>query len=259
MNPELSIIIPFSEKRIENLKQTIRFLLKDEITKKSELILVCQTYFEKINTSGFISIEHINLESDVYCRSKMCNLGVEKSKAKKIALLDSDRVLPKEYFSHVCSTINLNQCITTKNLWQISHPVSDLDIENEKYDAFPDQRSLKNEMHKKGSFSGNTVLFKNLYVSVGGMDESFLGYGYQDIDFSRTMINNGVEMVFLEEKEIHLYHTKNFTEAKKSTIENGIKYCEKWNLKPEKLLIEKGNSVGIDVMKILKQKKIKIL
>lgn len=242
-----TIVIPFSNERLDNLEQMLRFLSKEEMALKSEIILVCQTiYIGKPKKFQFFRI--INLRSNIYCRAKMCNIGVEKSTSEIIILLDSDRILPNDYFTKVCSEIEENQCVTTQNHWQLTHDVTDDDIYNEKYNSIYQPKCTKNKMHKKGSFSGNTVLFKEAYDFAGGMDESYEGYGYQDIDFSRTMIQKGMNMIFRQEKELHLYHQKTLN-AKKNTIENGIKYCQKWNFYPSLELIKNGKSIGIDVLK----------
>ena len=249
-----SVIIPFSDERLDNLEQTLRFLSKENIASKIELILVCQKIYKNQfrMPEGFESFKIINLKSDVYCRAKMCNIGVEKSTAEIIVLLDSDRILPNGYFETVCSEIQLNQCITTENHWQLTHMVTDDEIYNKKYHAIYEPKSIENKMHKKGSFSGNTVLFKSDYISAGGMDESYEGYGYQDIDFSRTMIQRGMDMVFRKEKELHLFHKKPL-DVRKNTIQNGIKYCKKWDLHPDVELIEIGNSIGVDVLRKIKK------
>jgi GT2 family glycosyltransferase len=255
-----SIIITFSNERIDNLKQTIRFLKKEKIASESELVLVCQTNYNK-KPKGFKSVRTINLNSDFYCRSKMCNLGVNESKGEIIILLDGDRVLEKNYFTNVCSEIKPNECITTGNHWQMTHPATDEEIENEKYEAIYNPKSVENKMHHRGSFSGNTVFLKSTYISVGGMDESYVNYGYQDIDFSRKMITQGMNMIFREEKELHLFHEKH-SDWKIHTVQNGIKYCKKWNLPPENDLIKMGESIEINVMEeidIMKKTREKII
>lgn len=254
-----SLIIPFCENRLDNVEQTLRFFKKEDITKDSELILICQGSCN-LQINGFKYTTLVQLHSKEYCRAKMCNLGVAQSQSEIIILLDSDRILADKYFTKVCSSINPSQCVTTKNLWQITHAATDEEIISGNYGVYPDHRSTSNEMHKKGMFSGNTVMFKTDYLDIGGMDESFVGYGYQDIDFEKTAINKGMEMVFLDDKELHLHHPKiPPEEVRSSTVKNGIKYCRKWGLTPEPLLIERGNLSGIDVAKEVKRKVITFL
>jgi predicted glycosyltransferase involved in capsule biosynthesis len=246
-----SIIIPFCEARTSNLLQTLRFFCKrnKSLSSDSELIIVCQNYCKKEKIDfDFKKIKIIELGAEDYCRAKMCNIGAKESTNDLLILLDSDRILPHGYFETVCSKILPNQCISTYNLWQIEKEVNDDDIESQNYPCHPDYKSVRNEMHRKGMFSGNTVLFRYKYLNAGMMDESYVGYGYQDIDFERKMINFGLEMIFGDEKELHLHHSKNTSESSKMTVLNGIKYCQKWNLKPEKSLVDIGHSMAIDVI-----------
>jgi len=247
-----SVVIPFSQTRLNNLEQILRFFKKEEIAKDCEFLLVCQNSCDKPKINN-LNIKLIQINSNEYCRAKMCNKGVSASQSEIIILLDSDRILPTNYFSKNCSSVSSNQCISTQNLWQITHPVTDEDIIIGNYSVLQDTKSTSNEMHKKGMFSGNTVMHKNTYVKLGGMDESFVGYGYQDIDFAKTAISHGLEMIFHNDKELHLHHSKiPPEEVRKSTVWNGIKYCKKWQLTPEPLLIERGLSVGINVIEMCK-------
>lgn len=244
-----SFVIPFSTDRIDNLQQTIRFLSKDVIAHQSELILVCQTNYKDIQIPEFQQTKTICLELSYYCRAKMCNTGVAHSQAELVVLLDSDRILPPGYFSSIQKQIKPNQCVTTWNLWQLRNPATDHEIIEKAYDAVLDEKSRTNEMHKKGMFSGNTVLFKKLYLSTGGMDESFVGYGYQDIDFGKTM-ESKAEFIFRNDEELHLFHEKQIPQPdrRRSNVWNGIKYCRKWRLQPEPLLIQCGADIGVDVV-----------
>lgn len=249
-----SIIIPFSEDRHDNLYQMLRFLHHDKwLMINSELILVCQNGYIEIDGANII-----NCRMDYYCRSKMINTGVAASKGKILILLDSDRILPNGYFEKVCKKLKEYQCITTKNLWQLIESVSDQQIIQNNYKAIEDPRSVSNSMHRKGTFSGNTILYKDCFVDCGGMDESFVGYGYNDIDFARSAIKKGKEMVFVTDKELHLYHEKKGTQRERwaSNVLNGIKYCKKWKLTPEPLLVEYGKLVGIDVLSQFKRKEL---
>lgn len=245
-----TLVIPFCENRTSNLLQTLRFFYKrnKNLAAQSELILVCQNAFDKKDINfDFKTIKIFELRISNYCRAKMCNIGVQASNNDIVILLDSDRILPENYFENVCSKIRKKQCISTFNLWQIEKEVDDSEIDSEHFPCHADYKSVRNEMHRKGMFSGNTVVFKEDYINAGMMDEGYIGYGYQDVDFERKMIISGSEMIFGSEKELHLCHSKD-SEASKKTVLNGIKYCQKWNLRPDKSLIDVGQSKGIDVI-----------
>ncbi|RTK94359.1 MAG: glycosyltransferase family 2 protein [Neisseriaceae bacterium] len=249
-----SIIIIYGDDRKKNLFQMLRFLIKDNwVVENSELIVVAQN--SEVDLFGFKEKKLINCKDEKYRRNKMINKGVLESKGELLTILDSDRILPIRYIKNIYSFIQENQCVTTKNLWQMEKEFSDEDIEKGNYSSRQDFRSEQNCQHKKGTFSGNTVLTKKCFLDCGLMDESYVGYGYNDIDCSRTMIKNKKEMIFLDDKELHLFHEKKESEeeVRISTVKNGIKYCKKWGLKPEDLLIQNGRKVNIDVEKEIKK------
>ena len=243
-----SLIIPFKSTRIDNLYQTLRFFALEDIAKNTELILVCQDSFDVGQINGFYSTKILNLNSHQYCRSKMCNIGVSNSNSDNLILLDSDRILKKGYFTKVVSCLEKDSCVTTRNLWKAYGPLSDEEIASGSYQAIMDHRSLKNTMQRKSMFSGNTVLKKDLYVRAGMMDESYIGYGYQDIDFTRRMMMMKKKMIYLEDKELHLWHKRDNVKLENhETIMNAFKYCKKWNLKPDDELVWFGEDIGINV------------
>ena len=63
---------------------------------------------------------------------------------------------------------------------------------------------------KKNLFSGNTIFYKQDYLDCGGMDESFVGYGFADNDMNLNVISKGYKAVWLNDLEIHLNHNIEF-------------------------------------------------
>ena len=238
-----SVVIPFHSSRADNLHQMLRLM-----DGWFEIVVVCQDRYE------LPGAKVINLNQAEYNRSMMNNLGVQAASHDVVILLDSDRVLPPGYFKDVVAGLKKNQCVSTWNLWQLHSPVSDVQIRAGVFPAHPDHRSRTNEMHLKNMFSGNTVMFKEDYLRIGMMDESFAGYGYNDTDMTHKAMKCGMEMVWRGERELHLYHTKQHSpdEVRRANVQAGIRYCRKWGLPAGSILIEKGKMCGIDVAKELR-------
>jgi hypothetical protein len=60
------------------------------------------------------------------------------------------------------------------------------------------------------------------------------------------------KMIYLQDKELHLWHRRDDEKAENNqTILNGIKYCKKWNLKPDEELIWFGEDIGVNVFENL--------
>lgn len=232
-----SFIIYYHEKRLDNLLQTLRLLCSRdaELVSKSELILVCQKGGPHEIITPFQSIKQFNFQQSVYNKPKMVNHGVANAQSPVIAIIDSDRILPVGYFDRAVARIQPKQCISTVLLYKIEHPCSDADIDAGRYQLVQDFRSTVNDMHCKNMFSGNTVMLREDYC---GMDEQFAGYGYNDTDFTQTLQARGFEFIWLQEQELHLYHPlmHSWHDFIKSNVYNGLRYCAKWNLKPNKKL-----------------------
>jgi hypothetical protein len=235
----ISFVFYFSSKRLDNLHQTLRFLKNRENLDKNEVILVCN---DEINSNFSIpNYRIINLNLQSYNKPKMCNVGVSEASNEIVALLDSDRILPENYFKNNAKKLNSKEFISTTNLIKLIKDYSDEEIEQNKFEYFEDTKSKKGEILKKNLFSGNTLFFKQDYLDCGGMDESFVGYGFADNDMTLNVISKGYRAIWLKDLEVHLHHNIEFLyenkiineeiEFKKVSRANLNKFIEKWNYK----------------------------
>ena len=236
----ISFIIYFHSSRLPLLLQTLRFLEVREPVQNYELVLACQDQ-TVLPPNRFGSSQLINLNC-VYCKPKMCNIGVREARHENIVILDSDRVLPHGYFSS--QEIKHGEIISTYRLRNLVRPHTDEEIASMNIEYSLELKSKTNEMLQKNAFSGNTMFKKSDYVP---MDESFLGYGFADNDCVRS--HSHLQIKWTEDIELHLYHPRetympeklNEVDTMKMCVKNGLKYCKKWGLEPNtelnKLLI----------------------
>lgn len=232
----ISFVFYAHSSRIDNLLQTLRILEQKE-TKfwYKEIIVVFQD-----NAIDLKGIKTVGLNLKTYHKPKQCNIGVKLAKYPVVALLDSDRILPSNYFFDKCREIKRGQFITCSVLHNCKNIYSDNDIlrNNIEYDV--ENKSKTNEIRLKNLFSGNTLFYKDQYLACGGMDENYFGYGFADNDMTRTIESHGMESVFYDLPEIHLWHEKEIIyESKKlsdfriiSAI-NMLYYCKKWSIHTE--------------------------
>jgi hypothetical protein len=227
------------------LLQTVRFLKDREPNLyNSEFIIVVQD--ELPDLKGLIwSIKQINLHSPDYCKPKGCNLAIKHAKYPIVALIDADRILPKNYFYEVACSINPGQFVTTKSTDQILHDCTDLQIEQKNFQFRREFRSKELKLGQKNLFSGNTVFFQDDYWKVGGKDEQFFGYGFADNDMSRTVLSANKEAVYLNKQELHLYHERNsvmdnaiLEDDEIIFVINAMKYANKWKIVTENEYID---------------------
>lgn len=201
-----------------------------------EVILVCNDRTEE----RFDGCRLYNMELENYEKPKMCNFGVKMAKGEVVALLDSDRILPNGYFGKIEQKIKRGLFFSCDRLLQLLRPHSDEEIESGGLEYELDMKSRGWEIRKKNLFSGNTTFLKKDYLSVGGMDERFVGYGFADNDMTCNVMNNGMEVVWVEGDEIHLHHEKEtmeggeivgFDRYKHTSQRNLNRFLRKWGLK----------------------------
>lgn len=229
----ISFIFYTHSSRINNLKQSIYFLCNNEKNIDKEIIVIYQDEGPVIEET-----QTYNMKMSTYHKPKMCNYGVNKSNYDINCIIDSDRILPENYFYKILQNIKYNQMITTSYIQNLDKEHSNKEIQDKKYNYTIEYRSQNNELRKKNLFSGNTVFFKKDFIKIGGMDEQYEGYGYADSDMNQLSIINGIESIYLDIPEIHLYHSRGvfyknvfMEDFQILSAINIIKYAIKWKIK----------------------------
>lgn len=238
---KITFVICLHSTRIENLKQTIRLLEKKEPNLiGSELIINFHDSYDEDLISSVFNIKKNNLNLEIYNKPFMCNYGVNKASNEIVCILDSDRILPYNYFYQLVFNMKENDFITTKFIKECVKDETDEDLINGNFICNLEERSVENKINHKSLFSGNVVFFKKNYIAIGGMDETFIGYSFNDNDITqKVMSNKNLNCIFLNQYEIHLYHEKNFyfksrcftkEEKELHCVTNMLKFCNKWNI-----------------------------
>lgn len=228
-----SFIIRFHTERIENLAQMLRFmaLWHKETIKNCELITVCQNkLMTPLCTEDWGIHRNFDLDLKEMMLARVTNFGVKQANHEKIIILDSDRIFPTGYFSAVIDQMQQGVQITTQKMKKLKKDHTDSEVINEQFEFDWDNRS--EDFGTRNMWSGNTALMKSDFLKVGGMDESYIGYGWEDSDMCMTMKKAGVNCFYREEIELHLWHpplTYGTEDQKKLFIDNGLRLCRKWN------------------------------
>lgn len=225
-----SFVIFFHTKRLENFHQTIRFLnlWHPEVVQESEIITICQDQ-TNLTLSNWLHHSHINLDLECMHLPKMVNIGVNLAKSNKLVILESDRILPKGYFFNAIQQLKEGLQITAKNMIKLTKDYNDNDIINNNYEFKEDNRTSK--IGDKNLWSGNTIITKNDFNKIGGMDEFYKGYGWADSDMCEK--TKHLQSIYRDEQEIHLWHpplTYGKGDQKQMFIDNGIYFCKKWKI-----------------------------
>jgi hypothetical protein len=231
-----SFIIGFHTARIDNLLQTLWFLSEwhTDVITNCELITVCQDKLDTpIVTSKWGKHQHFDLELSEMSLPYVTNFGIDKSSSDKLIILESDRILPENYFSSIIDQLEEGVQITTRTMKKLKNECKIQEIESGKFEFDLEYRSDNvHEFGVRNMWSGNTALMKSDFYKAGKMDEEYIGYGWADSDMCLTMDKIGVKSVYREEIELHLWHppmTYGEQDQKKLFIDNGIKLCKKWD------------------------------
>jgi len=231
----ISFVVYFHSSREENLLQMLRFLFEREKMQK-EVVLVCNDRYEMAEDR----VRIVNMQMKEYCKPTMCNSGVLESRGEVVALLDSDRILPCGYFESVLKEIKRGEFVSCETIMNLTRPHKDEEIDGGPEDFWLEERSKGWEIRRKNLFSGNTVFHREDYLKSGGMDDSFVGYGFADNDMTKNVSSMGFKSVWREEREIHLYHEKKvmesglmvgFEEYRKTSQRNLCRFLKKWKMK----------------------------
>lgn len=262
----ISFVICLHSSRINNLKQVIRFIEKREKNLfGSEILVNFHDSYQDILESANFHIKTICHNLQMYNKPYMCNYGVKMASNDIVCILDSDRILPENYFYDVASKLNFYDFTTTEYIKQCIKDENDTSIEENNFEYEQEERSLENKINHKNLFSGNVMFFKERYFEIGGMDESFIGYSFNDSDITQKVLTDKKNNpIYLNIDEIHLYHDKkfffnsySFSEYEKQVhcVTNMLKFCNKWNI--EKKERYKEADLYVNIANNLKNEKIK--
>jgi hypothetical protein len=235
----LGFAIIFHSDRIGNLEQMLRLLAaREKCAHSSEITLVCQDQVDRVRTDFKHKLLNMNLQE--YNRPIMCNQAVKNTNSKIIALLDGDRILPESYFETFAGAIRPGEVISCDCLLKLKAEADDEKIRNEKVPFKKEFRVGSNGQFRKNAFSGNTLIHRSDYLDMGGMDERFVGYGFNDNDATVAAIRKGYKIKIVRGKEIHLCHEspESFDEKAGPDVKkcaemviNGLRFSKKWRIR----------------------------
>lgn len=241
----MSFLFYLPKVRQDAFAQQLRILKTRENLSECEAVVVWHGSSGEIDLSTFKSYKIISLNLEKYNKSVLVNHAVSASTGNILAILDADRILPENYFLNNSKKLIPGTCIVPQKMIKLTKYFSDENILSRKFTFKRDDRSIELTSFKKHAFSGNTILFKKDYLDCGGMDESYWGYGFNDLDFSKSWESKGFSIKWNDEEEIHLFHEhpKDLTpeEFHIQNAMNAFKFSKKWNISLSNLFdIEKA-------------------
>jgi len=116
-----------------------------------------------------------------YCRSWAFNIGVRQARGKALVLHDNDMLVPADYAAQILARIN--QGYEVVNLKRFIFYLK----ESHTRAVFAGRASLTEEapeaIVQNLEAGGSIAITREAYERIGGMDESFIGWGGEDNEF----------------------------------------------------------------------------
>jgi len=141
--------------------------------------------------------------------------GMRLAETDIVSILHSDMIIGPGYFENMLKHLNKGKIVCATRIEPPIHPagkekiVRDFgdDAHNFMWDAFETftkEESLKEKDNTTRGIFAPWILYKEDHLSIGGHDQRFAPYGYEDSDIFNRWINNGYEMV--QSRDALCYH-----------------------------------------------------
>lgn len=268
----MTLAILYSNDRRLQLQQTISCINEMSLQSKCQKLLIVDGIFDKkVKVDDFQVIE-LQREKNFYCWGNAWDKIVENAKHDIVLYLDSDRILPQNYLKLVVENINDNLFLfplylysTLKDLplsfiKEIRDELNSDYLNYKKYSNFisPDHRIFSNPVdaiRKKNPMSGCVAFTKKTFYDSGGLDKSYIGWGYPDTDYFMQTYKMGCNFLPLHVSEIHLFHNYddggkkflNRREVRLMGLWNGVKFCKKWDIPIHASILKLAEEMQINI------------
>jgi len=153
--------------------------------------------------SNLFSINCWLLHTKFVDRTKSLNFLVKQSKGDVICVVDVDVMKSPEYLEEVNLKISKNnfliqyvKYLDQRNTFYFIKNQFDFEIISEK---------VKEQQTKTGGKSQISI-FKNIFLEIGGFDERFFGWGYEDSDLFFRLSLKSLIPIEISALGIHLWH-----------------------------------------------------
>ncbi|MDP3066238.1 MAG: galactosyltransferase-related protein, partial [Methanobacteriaceae archaeon] len=152
-------------------------------------------------------------EEKEYCRAHSINHGVSKAKQNKLIIMDSDIYLDKEPIVKALEMLDEHQFVLPFGLIKDITPVISkrlLDGQTVDYETLFWNTYMDRDIRECQCAGGMQIITKELFNKIGGYDERFIGWGYEDTAFCFKVRKELGNYPILEDTVgFHLYHERN--------------------------------------------------
>ncbi len=224
-----SVVIP-THNRSDCLQKMLKALSRQTLAKgQFEVIVVmdgCTDNSEELlkQTQTDFHLEYVLQQQAGQARAR--NVGVQLAHADVIVFLDDDVIPEPECLEHHLRNHSAGNSIAVLGQAHIALPLHPSLYQKVVWAWWEDRY---HEMQQPGRIVsyrdfcvGNASLLKNDFISVGGFDESFAGYGGEDFDLGYRLLKKGVVFHFEDKAVAWHYHETSPYQVLKNMYQEGM-------------------------------------
>jgi len=199
---KIDIIISFFDCGCQHRVSNLDFLLK-KLKECNLNVILCEQIAsnqKKTYISDKKNFTHVKyFSSNLFEKSKLYNIAAKLSNAKYLWFLDCDVILPfKEIADHIDDQDFIQPFSKIYNLdkkeSQLFINSTGFNLDNYKFDDYLCKYCF--------------IIKKSKYIEVGGFDERFLGWGWEDLDFIKNKLKSPQFYKLENTLGFHLFHPK---------------------------------------------------
>ncbi len=199
--PELSVVIP-TYNRLDTLRHVIPTLLAQDLPADRFELLVCDSHSND-GTAAYlaaVAADHPNvrhLPGSYSGRAMARNAGVSAAQGEVVLFNDSDILASPNLF-----TRHLDHHRRERNIAVVGLEVQVKDLDD--YAFKRDNPQARGFLHKPSRrqlpwlyfLTGNASVRRDDLVRVGSFDESFTGYGHEDLELGYRLEKAGIRILY---------------------------------------------------------------
>lgn len=181
-----------------------------------------------------INVIRVERNTKIFHKTRALNIGIKDVSSKYICLTDADQIFQKNFFGEICRALEQRGVFITCNTFFLQY--LDPQITAKTFDINTYNDLLSFARHNKRSPFGEGCCHattRDWLHSVGGHDERYIGWGFEDKDLLLRAMHIGLTEIRISNKTsmIHMPHNRD------------INYFNKeFRLRNERMFEDKKNS-----------------
>lgn len=225
---QISVVIPTYQRR-DSVERTLHSLAYQTLAPEEYEVIV------SIDGSIDGTLEMVENLSTPYTlraiwhpnsgRAASCNLGILLAQGQVVVLLDDDMEVTTGFLAAHLRMHTYMPFIAVIGAapiqWDLSSPPL-VSFTGQWFDRRLEkfaQPKYKISFHE--AYSGNFSILRNTMLQIGGFDEDFKVYGYEDYELSLRLVRHGVELMYSAEALAYQSYTKDTASVARDNVSRG--------------------------------------